>query len=120
MCSIWRSRGKIAAVESIEQDYEGNVHVCVVLDDDPGRDIGLMRQPGHRFFFAPGELEPVAKEEQPQMIQARKILIACIGNIFLGTTVSVWKSPRVSDRNLFPRAFASLILAFEDLTWRTR
>ena len=40
-------KGKIAAVESIEQDYEGKLHVCVVLDDDPGRDIGLMRQPGH-------------------------------------------------------------------------
>ena len=43
------SRGKVATVESIEQDYEGKTHVCVVVDDDPGRDIGLMRQPGHRF-----------------------------------------------------------------------
>src|SRR5258705_10169865 len=56
-------KGKIAAVESIEQDYEGKMHVCVVLDDDPGRDIGLMRQPGHRFFFDPNELEPIAKVE---------------------------------------------------------
>jgi hypothetical protein len=44
--------GKIAAIESIEQDYEGKLHVCVVLDDDPGRDMGLMRQPGRRFFCA--------------------------------------------------------------------
>ena len=51
--SISPSQGKIAVVESIEQDYEGKLHVCVVVDDDPGRDIGLMRQPGHRFFFAP-------------------------------------------------------------------
>jgi hypothetical protein len=28
--------GKIAAVESIEQDYEGKLHVCVVVEDDPG------------------------------------------------------------------------------------
>ena len=76
-------KGKIAAVESIEQDYEGKVHVCVVIDDDPGRDIGLMRQPGHRFFFAPGELEPIAKDEQAQALETKRILIAGIGNIFL-------------------------------------
>jgi hypothetical protein len=40
--------GKDAIIESIEQDYEGKVHVCVVVDEDPGRDIGFMRQPGHR------------------------------------------------------------------------
>ena len=45
--------GKTAMIEAIEQDYEGKFHVCVVVDDDPGRDIGLMRQPGHRFFFDP-------------------------------------------------------------------
>jgi hypothetical protein len=56
--------GKIATVESIEQDYEGHLHVCVVVDEDPGRDIGLLRQPGHRFFFAPTEVEPLAAEEQ--------------------------------------------------------
>ena len=75
--------GKIAAVESIEQDYEGNLHVCVVLDDDPGRDIGLMRQPGHRFFFAPSEVELVEKPEEERPDQTKKILIAGIGNIFL-------------------------------------
>jgi hydrogenase maturation protease len=76
--------GKIAAVESIEQDYEGNLHVCVVLDDDPGRDIGMMRQPGHRFFFMPTELEPVATSEESQSTETKRILIAGIGNIFLG------------------------------------
>jgi hydrogenase maturation protease len=76
-------RGKIAAVESIEQDYEGKLHVCVVLDDDPGRDIGLLRQPGHRFFFAPNELEPVAKEDAARANETKKILVAGIGNIFL-------------------------------------
>ena len=77
--------GKIATVESIEQDYEGQLHVCVVVDEDPGRDIGLMRQPGHRFFFAPTEVEPLAAEEQEASATERKrILIAGIGNIFLG------------------------------------
>src|ERR1700722_94988 len=51
--------GKIATVESIEQDYEGQIHFSVVIDEDPGRDIGMMRQPGHRFFFAPAEIEPI-------------------------------------------------------------
>jgi hydrogenase maturation protease len=75
--------GKIAAVESIEQDYEGKLHVCVVVEDDPGRDIGLMRQPGHRFFFAPNEVEPVADGEEIRTVETKKILIAGIGNIFL-------------------------------------
>jgi hydrogenase maturation protease len=77
--------GKIATIESIEQDYEGKLHVCVVVDDDPGRDIGMMRQPGHRFFFAAGEVEPLPQQERPSHAEeAKKILIAGIGNIFLG------------------------------------
>jgi hypothetical protein len=53
-------QGKIAVVEAIEQDYEGQAHLAVVLDDDPGRDLGMLRQPGHRFFFSPEEVEPLA------------------------------------------------------------
>jgi hypothetical protein len=49
--------GRVGIIESIEQDYEGRVQVAIVLDDDPGKDLGLLRQPGHRFFFAPEELE---------------------------------------------------------------
>ena len=51
--------GKIATIEAIETDYENNTHLAVVLDDDPGRDLGMMRQPGHRFFFTLGEVEPM-------------------------------------------------------------
>ncbi len=75
--------GKIAAIESIEQDYEGKIHVGVVVDDDPGRDIGLMRQPGHRFFFSPNEVELIAKDEEKPLPETKRILIAGIGNIFL-------------------------------------
>jgi hypothetical protein len=50
--------GKIGIIESIEQDYEGDVQVAIVLEDDPGRDLGLLRQPGHRFFFKLEEIEP--------------------------------------------------------------
>jgi hydrogenase maturation protease len=76
--------GKVAVIESLEQDYEGKLHICVVVDDDPGRDIGLMRQPGHRFFFASNEVEPLPASEPLPEIQMKRILIAGIGNIFLG------------------------------------
>lgn len=49
--------GKIAIIEAVEEDFEGKTHFAVVLEDDPGRDIGEMRQIGHRFFFAPEEVE---------------------------------------------------------------
>ena len=84
-------RGQIATIESIEEDYEGARHVCVVLEDDPGRDLGMMRQPGHRFFFTPAEVEPIEQAPRtPAEDVARaspvkaKILVAGIGNIFLG------------------------------------
>jgi hypothetical protein len=54
--------GKVATIESIEQDYEGKVHLAVVVDDDPGIDIGRMRQPGHLFFFSPEEVTPMGPE----------------------------------------------------------
>ena len=52
--------GKSAVIESIEEDYEGHAHLAVVLDDDPGRDLGMLRQPGHRFFFSVEEVEPLS------------------------------------------------------------
>jgi hypothetical protein len=51
---------RIATIEAIEQDYEGTLRVAVVIDDDPGKDLGLLRQPGHRFFFGLDEIEPLA------------------------------------------------------------
>lgn len=53
-------KGKIAVVEAIERDFEDQVHLAVVLEDDPGRDLGMLRQPGHRFFFSPQEVEPLS------------------------------------------------------------
>jgi hydrogenase maturation protease len=78
--------GQIAHVESIEQDYEGKVHICVVMEDDPGRDLGLLRQPGHRFFFDAEEVEPLPPDEARPSVAAAQphILVAGIGNIFLG------------------------------------
>jgi len=76
--------GKTAVIESIEQDYEGIFHLCVVVDDDPGRDIGLMRKPGHRFFFTPEEVEPLGDDSGTSLSGKQRILVAGIGNIFLG------------------------------------
>ncbi len=82
-------RGQIAIIESIEEDYEGAQHICVVIEDDPGRDLGMMRQPGHRFFFTPAEIEPLPQipttaAEAPAKAVKATILVAGIGNIFLG------------------------------------
>ena len=51
--------GKIAIVESVERDFDDNVHLAVTVEDDPGRDFGVARQIGHRFFFGPEEVELV-------------------------------------------------------------
>jgi hypothetical protein len=55
-------KGKVAIIEAIERDFEDQVHLAVVLEDDPGRDLGMLRQPGHRFFYSPEEVEPLASE----------------------------------------------------------
>jgi hypothetical protein len=54
--------GKEAYVEAIEQDFEDKVHVAVTVADDPGRDLGDERQPGHRFFFSLDEIESLDGE----------------------------------------------------------
>jgi hypothetical protein len=51
--------GMSATIASVERDYEGRVHLAVTVDADPGRDLGLTGQPGHRFFFGRDEVEPL-------------------------------------------------------------
>jgi hydrogenase maturation protease len=95
--------GKTAMIESIEQDYDGKFHVCVVADDDPGRDIGIMRQPGHRFFFDPEEIEPLPAGQLESDVRTENptILIAGIGNIFLGDDAfGVEVAQRLANRKL--------------------
>ncbi|MDB6030435.1 MAG: hypothetical protein JWM16_773 [Verrucomicrobiales bacterium] len=55
--------GKIALIEAVEQDVEQRIHLALVVEDDPGRDLGLLRQPGHRFFFGVDEVEPLRSAE---------------------------------------------------------
>jgi hydrogenase maturation protease len=61
--------GKTAVIDTVETDMEGRVFVGVLVDDDPGRDLG---ERGHRFFFSPSEVVPL------------RVLVAGIGNVFLG------------------------------------
>jgi hypothetical protein len=51
--------GKVAFVEGIEQDFEDRIYLAVTLEDDPGRELGVDRILGHRFFFSPEEVVPL-------------------------------------------------------------
>ncbi len=75
--------GRAAVIESIEEDMEGRISLAVVVEDDPGRELGLARQPGHRFFFSPDEVEPLDETPPPTGAVRKKVLIAGIGNVFL-------------------------------------
>ena len=72
--------GQVAVVEQIHADVEGRVQLAVTLEDDPGRDLGEKRQPGHRFFFSPDDVEPLAASRE---LPAVRVLVAGIGNVFM-------------------------------------
>jgi hydrogenase maturation protease len=61
--------GRTAVIDGIEETMEGGRLLAVVVEDDPGRG-----EWGHRFFFAPEEVEPLPL----------RVLVAGIGNVFLG------------------------------------
>lgn len=61
-------KGKVAIIEAIEQDFDEQVHFAVVIEDDPGREFGMLRQPGHRFFFSPEEVEPMVEAADQEII----------------------------------------------------
>ncbi|MFJ6215398.1 hydrogenase maturation protease [Streptomyces sp. NPDC092296] len=75
--------GRTAEVATVEEDLEGRTHVAVLLDGDPGRDLGSGTQIAHRFFFAPDELEPLGSPDGGGRPEPR-VLVAGVGNIFLG------------------------------------
>jgi hypothetical protein len=58
--------GQVAMIEAVEQDLEKRIHLAVVLENDPGKDLGMLRQPGHRFFYGVEEVEPLGGEEVEQ------------------------------------------------------
>jgi hydrogenase maturation protease len=89
--------GKVAVVDRVDEDMEGGVQLAVVVEDDPGRDLGERRQPGHRFFFSPEEVEPLAGHAEP----STRVLVAGIGNIFMGDDAfGVEVARRLADRPL--------------------
>ena len=98
--------GKTAVIESIEQDYEGKFHLCVVVDEDPGRDIGLMRQPGHRFFFDQDEVEPLPPAILKMPVRRCPGFSSLVLEIFFSATMlSGLKSYAVWPRMNFQRMF---------------
>jgi hydrogenase maturation protease len=72
--------GKVGTVEQIHADIDGHVHLAVTLEDDPGQDLGERRQPGHRFFFSPEDVEPMAAAGP---MPTTRVLVAGIGNVFM-------------------------------------
>jgi len=94
-------QGRKARVESVEEDFEGRTHVGVVLEDDPGRELGARRQPGHHFFFAPEDIELLPPVEGEATTAGPYILVAGIGNIFLGDDAfGVEVAQRLASRTL--------------------
>ncbi len=71
--------GREARVDMVVEELDGTVRLAVVLDDDPARDLGPGRQLGHRFFFDPAEIEPLDGGAP-----AARVLVAGVGNVFLG------------------------------------
>jgi hydrogenase maturation protease len=75
--------GRVGTVYAIEEDTEGHIQLAVVVD---------AAQPDRRFFFSPEEVEPVV---------GKRILVAGIGNVFLGDDgFGVELAARLADRAL--------------------
>jgi len=53
--------GQAAIIEAVEEDVERKIHLAVVFENDPGKDLGLSK-PGHRFFYGVEEVEPIQTE----------------------------------------------------------
>jgi hydrogenase maturation protease len=73
--------------------------------------MGMARKPGHRFFFAPNEVEPMGTDGDAASAAAMRtptILIAGIGNIFLGDDAfGVEVSQRLANKKL-PRGVRAI------------
>ena len=54
--------GMTAVVQRVYFDVDGDTHVAVVLEDDPGRD--LYDTTGRFYYFAPDEIEPLLVSDQ--------------------------------------------------------
>jgi len=68
--------GMVATVAGVFHDVDGELHVAVTVDDDPATEALLAH--GRYLFFHPDEVEPIVATTDP------RVLVAGIGNIFLG------------------------------------
>ncbi len=75
--------GRVGVVEATEEDDTGEIHVVVTLEEDPGRELGEARFIAHRFFFRTDEVVPLDLPGFEPSVD-RRVLVAGIGNIFLG------------------------------------
>lgn len=92
--------GRVGIVEGLDASLEDTLHLTVTLEDDPGRDLGDSRFPGHRFYFTPEEVEPLDTADAPPR-PSRRVLVAGIGNIFLGDDgFGVAVAQRLAERRL--------------------
>lgn len=73
--------GRRAIVDAVMTDLDDRVQLTVTLEDDPARTLGKGRGLGHRFFFAPEEVQPLDDGDAPA---PPRVLVAGIGNVFLG------------------------------------
>ena len=53
----WTEKSRLS--NRSRRDFENKIHLAVTVEDDPGRDFGIAKQIGHRFFFGPEEVELV-------------------------------------------------------------
>jgi hydrogenase maturation protease len=95
--------GRVALIEGIDEDLDGQLKLAVVVEDDPGADLGYARQPGHRFFFSLDEVVPAPDAPAAPEGAVRKVLVAGIGNVFLGDDgFGVALASRLARRELPP------------------
>lgn len=91
--------GRRAIVETVVQDTEDVISLTVTLEDDPARSLGKGRGLGHRFFVSPDEVQPLPTEGPAA--PPRRILVAGIGNVFMGDDgFGVAVARRLAERQL--------------------
>lgn len=83
----------MATVREVLRDVDGDCYLAVTLDDDPGVDMHLAH--GRFRYFAPDEVAPLVADEpdpaaapespeSPEPVHTDRVLVAGVGNIFLG------------------------------------
>ena len=77
-------KGKTATIAAIEQDFEDRVYLAVTVDDDPGQDLGVAGKARPPLLLPPRGSRAARRRRAKELIMPPRILIAGIGNIFLG------------------------------------